>query len=73
MKSILTQPLLRVRRSSSMARFSFGEWVTEKNYKGNDCIASTLNLHLQCPWRVIDKKTAKSCLRLMICMCQIHR
>ena len=58
MKAVLMQPLLRVRRASSMAMFGFGEWVPSKDYKENDCVVSTFCLHLQCPWRVIDKENS---------------
>jgi hypothetical protein len=54
--SLCGEPVLNVGRASDMAWFSFGEKIKDLDSYGKEVIKSSLALHLQCPWRMIDKR-----------------
>lgn len=48
------ESLVSIGRASNMLWLGFGEFVSTKNYKGEEVTKSALSLHVQCSWRVTN-------------------
>lgn len=55
-KKIVGKQLLDVGRASDMLWLAMGEIIVVNDYKGNKTEKSSLALHVQCPWRLVNQK-----------------
>ena len=53
---LIDQPLRSIGRAANMLLIGFGENISRVDYQGNNEEVSRIALHVQCPWRMVDKE-----------------
>jgi hypothetical protein len=56
LKVLKNKPLVSIGRASNMLWIGFGELIEVRDYRDRKVIKSTLSLHVQCSWRITNKK-----------------
>ena len=56
LKLLLNQPLLAIGRASNMLWVGFGKEIECTNFRGQKVKKSSIALHVQSSWRIIDTK-----------------
>lgn len=59
LKILINQPLTAIGRASNMLWLGFGKEIECINFRGNAVKKSSIALHVQSPWRVINKIQGK--------------
>lgn len=55
LKILVDKPLINIGRASNMLWLGFGVLIRTVDYKGNDILKSSISLHVQSTWRVINR------------------
>lgn len=59
LKILKDKPIINIGRASNMLWIGFGEPLKVYDYKGNEVTKSSISLHVQSTWRIINKGEKK--------------